>query len=102
MLKAGTTCQTGPIELEAAMSVATHRNFRATAEELAMSRTAVNSPRRGLEARIVALLFQRTTRSATLSLQARCSSIAGSICGRHRRSRPAGARLPAERRAAHQ
>jgi DNA-binding transcriptional LysR family regulator len=59
--------QTGLIELEAAISVARHRNFRAAAEELGMSRTAISNLVRGLEARIGVLLFQRTTRSVALT-----------------------------------
>jgi DNA-binding transcriptional LysR family regulator len=57
----------GLTELEAAIAVAKHRNFRAAAAELSLSPTTISGIIRGLEARIGVLLFHRTTRSVSLS-----------------------------------
>ena len=59
--------RTGLTELEAAIVVAKHRNFRAAAAELGMSPTTISSIIRALEARIGVLLFNRTTRSVSLT-----------------------------------
>ncbi len=59
--------RTGLVEFETAIAVAKHRNFRAAADELGMSSTAVSSLVRNLEARIGVLLFNRTTRSVSLT-----------------------------------
>lgn len=59
--------KTGLIEYETAIAVAKHRSFRAAADELGMSSTAVSSVIRHLEARIGVLLFHRTTRSVSLT-----------------------------------
>jgi DNA-binding transcriptional LysR family regulator len=67
MLEIGTMARTGPDELEAAVAVARHRNFRAAAAELGMSPTAISSIIRNLEARIGVLLFNRTTRSVAVT-----------------------------------
>jgi DNA-binding transcriptional LysR family regulator len=58
---------TGLIELEAAIAVAKHRNFRAAAAEMGMSPTSISSTIRALEARIGVQLFSRTTRSVALT-----------------------------------
>jgi DNA-binding transcriptional LysR family regulator len=55
------------LEYETAIAVARHRSFRAAAEELGMSSTAVSSLVRNLEARIAVRLFHRTTRSVSLT-----------------------------------
>jgi DNA-binding transcriptional LysR family regulator len=57
----------GLVELEAILAVARHRSFRAAATELGMSSTAVSSAVGGLEARLGVRLFNRTTRSVSLS-----------------------------------
>lgn len=59
--------KSGLIELEAVVAVAKHRNFRAAAIELGMSSTAISSAVAGLEARLGVRLFNRTTRSVSLS-----------------------------------
>lgn len=58
---------TGLAELEAVQAVARHRNFRAAATHLGMSRSAVSHAVAALEARLGARLFHRTTRSVTLT-----------------------------------
>jgi DNA-binding transcriptional LysR family regulator len=59
--------RSGLIEYETAIAVAKHRSFRAAADELSISPTAVSSLIRSLETRIGVLLFQRTTRSVSLT-----------------------------------
>jgi DNA-binding transcriptional LysR family regulator len=59
--------KSGLIELEAVVAVAKLRNFRAAATELGMSSTAISSAVAGLEARLGVRLFNRTTRSVSLS-----------------------------------
>lgn len=58
---------TGLAELEAVQAVARHRNFRAAATQLGMSRSALSHAVAALEARLGARLFHRTTRSVTLT-----------------------------------
>ena len=53
----------GLIELEAVAAVARHRNFRAAAVELGLSRTALSHAVAALEQRLGVRLFNRTTRS---------------------------------------
>ncbi|WP_394791238.1 LysR family transcriptional regulator [Rhodoferax sp.] len=57
----------GLTELEAVLAVARHRSFRAAATELAMSSSALSQTVAALEARIGVRLFNRTTRSVSLS-----------------------------------
>jgi DNA-binding transcriptional LysR family regulator len=59
--------RSGLIEYETAIAVAKHRSFRAAAEELGMSPTAVSSLVRNLEARIGVRIFHRTTRSVSIT-----------------------------------
>jgi DNA-binding transcriptional LysR family regulator len=59
--------RSGLIELEAVVAVAKLRSFRAAATELRMSSTAISSAVAGLEARLGVRLFNRTTRSVSLS-----------------------------------
>jgi DNA-binding transcriptional LysR family regulator len=59
--------KSGLVELEAVLAVAKHRSFRGAATELGMSSTAVSGAVAGLEARLGARLFNRTTRSVSLS-----------------------------------
>jgi DNA-binding transcriptional LysR family regulator len=54
-------------ELEAALEVARRRSFRASADALGVSRTALSSSIAALEERLGARLFQRTTRSVALT-----------------------------------
>src|SRR5471032_2716740 len=54
-------------ELEAVLSVARHRSFRAAATELGMSTSALSHTVAALEANIGVRLFNRTTRSVSLS-----------------------------------
>jgi len=54
-------------ELEAVLAVARHRNFRAAATELGVSTSALSHAVAGLESRIGVRLFNRTTRSVSLS-----------------------------------
>jgi DNA-binding transcriptional LysR family regulator len=54
-------------ELEAVLAVARHRNFRAAATELGVSTSALSYAVAGLESRIGVRLFNRTTRSVSLS-----------------------------------
>ncbi|MFM0345742.1 LysR family transcriptional regulator [Paraburkholderia sp. RL17-347-BIC-D] len=54
-------------ELEAILAVARHRSFRAAATELGVSTSALSHSVAALEARIGVRLFNRTTRSVSLS-----------------------------------
>lgn len=54
-------------ELRAALAVATHKSFRGAAAELGMSPSALSHAIASLERRIGVRLFQRTTRSVSLS-----------------------------------
>ena len=54
-------------ELEAVLAVARHRSFRAAATELGVSTSALSHAVAALEARIGVRLFNRTTRSVSLS-----------------------------------
>ncbi|MGY2373956.1 LysR substrate-binding domain-containing protein [Pseudomonas sp. SDO524_S393] len=54
-------------ELEAVLAVARHRSFRAAATELNVSTSALSHSIAGLEARLGVRLFNRTTRSVSLS-----------------------------------
>src|ERR1700750_2763162 len=49
------------------LSVAQHRSFRKAAAELAVTPSAISQAIRALEARVVAALFIRTTRSVGLT-----------------------------------
>ncbi len=57
----------GLIELDAVVAVARHRNFRAAAIELGLSRSALSQAVAGLEQRLGVRLFNRTTRSVSLT-----------------------------------
>ncbi|MGZ2746653.1 LysR substrate-binding domain-containing protein [Burkholderia stagnalis] len=57
----------GLVELEAVLAVARHRSFRAAANELSVSTSALSHAVASLEARIGVRLFNRTTRSVSLS-----------------------------------
>src|ERR1700730_11904076 len=57
----------GIMELEAAMAVARRRSFRAASSDLGVSPTALSQTVAGLEARLGVLLFNRTTRSVSLT-----------------------------------
>lgn len=59
--------RSGITELEVVLAVARHRSFRAAAQELGMSTSAVSSAVAGLETRLQARLFNRSTRSVALS-----------------------------------
>src|SRR6187399_2545085 len=59
--------KSGLIELEAVLAVARRGSFRAAAIELAMSTSALSNAVAGLEARLQVRLFNRTTRSVSLS-----------------------------------
>jgi DNA-binding transcriptional LysR family regulator len=54
-------------ELEAVLAVARHRSFRAAANEMSVSTSALSHAVAALEARIGVRLFNRTTRSVSLS-----------------------------------
>src|SRR6201982_2666336 len=54
-------------ELEAVLAVSRHRSFRAAATELGVSTSALSHAIAALEARIGVRLFNRTTRSVSLS-----------------------------------
>lgn len=54
-------------ELEAVLAVARHRNFRAAANEMSVSTSALSHAVAALEARIGVRLFNRTTRSVALT-----------------------------------
>jgi len=57
----------GLIELNAVVAVATHRSFRKAADELGVSPSALSHAVASLEKRMGVRLFNRTTRSVTLS-----------------------------------
>ncbi|MBM6595219.1 LysR family transcriptional regulator [Microvirga pudoricolor] len=59
--------RTGLTEYEAVMAVARHRSFRAAATELGLSTTALSQTVAALEARLGVRLFNRTTRSVSLT-----------------------------------
>ncbi|EYF00254.1 LysR family transcriptional regulator [Chondromyces apiculatus] len=59
--------RTGLFELNAVVAVSTHRNFRRAAAALGMSPSALSHLIATLEARIGVRLFNRTTRSVSLS-----------------------------------
>lgn len=59
--------RSGLIELEVVMAVIRQGSFRAAAQELGMSATAVSNAIAGLESRLEARLFNRTTRSVALT-----------------------------------
>ncbi|MBB3228632.1 DNA-binding transcriptional LysR family regulator [Luteibacter sp. Sphag1AF] len=59
--------RTGLTELEVILAVARRQSFRAAAQELGMSTTAVSSAVAGLEARLKVRLFNRSTRSVALT-----------------------------------
>lgn len=59
--------RTGLVELNATVAVATHRNFRKAAAELGMSPSALSHAISALEQRLGVRLFNRTTRSVSLS-----------------------------------
>ena len=54
-------------EFEAALAVAKHRNFRAAAAELGISKATISGNIQALEAKIGVLLFHRTTRTVSLT-----------------------------------
>lgn len=57
----------GLVELNAVVAVATHCNFRAAASELGMSASALSHAISALESRMGVRLFNRTTRSVSIS-----------------------------------
>lgn len=57
----------GLVELEAVLAVARRRSFRAAADELSVSTSALSHAVAALEARIGVRLFNRTTRSVALT-----------------------------------
>ncbi|HEV7778054.1 MAG TPA: LysR family transcriptional regulator [Luteibacter sp.] len=59
--------RTGLFELNAVVAVSTHRNFRQAAIELGMSPSALSHAIAALEKRMGVRLFNRTTRSVSLS-----------------------------------
>ncbi|WP_322087032.1 LysR family transcriptional regulator [Burkholderia sp. BCC1999] len=59
--------RTGMTELEVVLAVARRASFRGAALELGMSTTAVSSAVAGLEARLKVRLFNRSTRSVSLT-----------------------------------
>jgi DNA-binding transcriptional LysR family regulator len=59
--------RSGLVELDAVVAVARHGGFRAAALELGVSATSVSNAVAGLEARLGVRLFNRTTRSVSLS-----------------------------------
>ena len=59
--------RSGLIELDTVLADARHGSFRAAARQLGMSTSAVSSAVAGLEARLKARLFHRTTRSVALT-----------------------------------
>ncbi|SON55411.1 D-malate degradation protein R [Hartmannibacter diazotrophicus] len=59
--------RSGLIELEAVLAVARHRSFRAAADDLDMSASALSNAVIGLEERLGVRLFNRTTRSVGLT-----------------------------------
>ena len=59
--------RSGLTELEVVMAVVRRGSFRAAAQELGMSATAVSNAIAGLESRLDTRLFNRTTRSVALT-----------------------------------
>lgn len=59
--------RTGLVELNAVVAVASHRSFRAAATELGMSPSALSHAIAALELRMGVRLFNRTTRSVSLT-----------------------------------
>ncbi|WP_313825501.1 LysR family transcriptional regulator, partial [Leclercia sp.] len=59
--------RSGLTELEVVMAVVRRGSFRAAAQELGMSATAVSNAVAGLESRLQTRLFNRTTRSVGLT-----------------------------------
>src|SRR5258707_14574151 len=59
--------KSGLTELAAVLAVARQRNFRAAADELGMSRSALSHAVSALERRIGVGAFNRTTRSVSLT-----------------------------------
>src|ERR1700754_1451398 len=59
--------RSGLTELDAVLAVARRASFRGAAKELGMSTTAVSAAIAGLEKRLQARLFNRTTRSVALT-----------------------------------
>lgn len=57
----------GTVELEAVLAVARRRSFRAAAIDVGISSTAISQMIGGLEARLGVRLFNRTTRSVSLT-----------------------------------
>src|SRR5471030_1913022 len=57
----------GLLELNAVVAVSTHRSFRRAADELGMSPSAMSHAIAALEQRMGVRLFNRTTRSVSLS-----------------------------------
>jgi len=57
----------GLVELEAVLAVARHGGFRAAAATMGMSRSALSATVAGLEARLGVRLFNRTTRSVSVT-----------------------------------
>jgi len=67
-MKQNFTVRKGALDgVEAFLSVAKHRNFRRAAAELGVTPSAIGQAVRGLEARVGAALFTRTTRSVGLT-----------------------------------
>jgi DNA-binding transcriptional LysR family regulator len=63
----GTMHRSGLVELEAVLAVAQRGSFRGAAAELGMSTSALSNAIAGLETRLGARLFHRTTRSVSLT-----------------------------------
>ena len=90
----------GLIELDAVVAVARHRNFRAAALELGVSRSALSHAVAALEERLGVRLFNRTTRSVSptetgeqfvASVAPALGHIRGAIeAANNRRTTPAG------------
>jgi DNA-binding transcriptional LysR family regulator len=59
--------KSGLIELESVVAVARRKSFRGAAAEMGMSTTALSNAVAGLEARLGVRLFNRTTRSVSLT-----------------------------------
>src|SRR5258705_5148255 len=57
----------GLVELDAVLAVARHRNFSVAAADLEMSPSALSHAVAALEARLEVRLFNRTTRSVSLT-----------------------------------
>lgn len=80
--------RSGLVELDAVLAVARRASFRAAAQELGMSTSAVSNAVAGLEARLGTRLFHRTTRSVALTEagQRYVARIAPAIAEIHRAS----------------